>query len=331
MKLKRLLLILTVTTTLGTLTAQDIHFTLFNQSPLTLNPALTGAYEGTARVGGIYRSQWSSFLASNLYGTSSFFIDAPIIRGFRKTDWVGVGAVGFNDVSGSPALRTTAQLYSLSYHLALNKEAKTLLTIGLQGGGVTRFIGKEYDTETSIKNGGKDESIQEENKKYVDINAGVMLRSAIDDASAFEIGLAFDHVNQPKYSFGASDAKKAMKIVAHGRYENKLTDKFSLAPTFLFQTTEGSNEIVLQGWGGYQLVPDYKLNFGVGYRFGRDVQALLGMDVKENLRVAASYDINTSSLNTVSKGGGGFEIGAWYIFKIYKKPSVKPTILCPQF
>ncbi len=332
MKLKFLLFTtLTLGITLGTLNAQDIHYTLYNMSPLTLNPALTGAYQGTARAGGIYRSQWSSFLASNLYATPSFYVDAPIIRGFRKNDWVGVGMVAFNDVSGSPKLRTTAQLFSASYHLGLGKAGKTVLTLGLQGGGVTRFIGDQYITEESLKGGGPDADIKEETKKYVDINAGLMLRSAIDDASGFELGLAFSHVNQPKYSFGGGDEKKPMKIAAHGKYENQLTDKFSIAPTFLFQTTGGANEIALQGWGGYQFTPDYKFNFGAGYRFGADVQALLGLDVKDNLRVAASYDINTSELNTVSKGGGGFEVAAWYIFKIYKKPNVKPAILCPQF
>lgn len=331
MKFRLLLLTLALVITLGTLKAQDIHYTLYNMSPLTLNPALTGAYQGTARAGGIYRSQWSSFLASNLFATPSFYVDAPIIRGFRKNDWVGVGMVAINDVSGSPKLRTTAQLFSLSYHLGLGKSGKTVLTLGLQGGGVTRFIGDDYVTGEFLETGQEDDDIKEETKKYVDINAGLLLRSAIDDASGFELGLAFNHVNQPEYSFGEGDAKKPMKIAAHGRYENQLTDKWSVAPTFLYQTTGGANEIALQGWGGYQFNPDYKFNFGAGYRFGSDVQALLGLDVKQSLRIAASYDINTSALSTVSKGGGGFEIAAWYIFKIYKKPNVKPAILCPQF
>ncbi|MFN7117560.1 MAG: PorP/SprF family type IX secretion system membrane protein [Saprospiraceae bacterium] len=330
MKLKLLLFTLAFITTLGTLTAQDIHHTLYNMSPLTLNPALTGAYEGTARAGGIYRTQWSSFLAHDLFGTTSFYVDAPIVRGFRKKDWVGIGVVAYNDVSGTPKLRTTAQLFSASYHFAVNKEGSTMLTLGVQGGGATRFIGNDYITEEQIREGA-DDDIQEETKKYVDISAGLMLRSAIDDASGFEVGFSLNHINQPNNSIGGGDAKKPMRINVHGRYENQLTDKWSVAPTFLFATTGGANQIALQGWGGYQFTPDYKFNFGAGYRFGRDLQALLGADIKENLRVAASYDINTSALSTVTNGGGGFEMAVWYIFKIYKKPSVKPSILCPQF
>ena len=40
--------------------AQDIHWTMYDMSPLTLNPANTGAYEGTFRIGGIYRDQYNS-------------------------------------------------------------------------------------------------------------------------------------------------------------------------------------------------------------------------------------------------------------------------------
>lgn len=324
MKLKFLLFTLALSITLGTLTAQDIHYTLYNMSPLTLNPALTGAYEGTARVGGIYRSQWSGFLKAAKYETPSVYIDAPIIRGLRKQDWIGIGMATFNDISGTPNLRTTGQMLALSYHLGLNKEGKTILTLGLQGGSVQRALNEEDLIFT------EEEDANFEKKNYITINAGMMLRTAIDDASGFELGFSLNHINQPKYGFGSSDDKKPMRINVHGKYENQLTDKWSIAPTFLFATTGGANQTALQGWGGYQFTRDYKFNFGAGYRFGRDLQALLGADIKENLRVAASYDINTS-LSQLTNNGGGFEIAAWYILKIYKKPSVKPSILCPQF
>jgi len=42
------------------LSAQDKHFTQFYSSPLTLNPALTGAYIGRYRLSTVYRDQWRS-------------------------------------------------------------------------------------------------------------------------------------------------------------------------------------------------------------------------------------------------------------------------------
>ena len=42
--------------------AQDRHFSQFYSSPLTLNPALTGAFDGKYRVGTNYRDQWRGLL-----------------------------------------------------------------------------------------------------------------------------------------------------------------------------------------------------------------------------------------------------------------------------
>ncbi|HNA97235.1 MAG TPA: type IX secretion system membrane protein PorP/SprF, partial [Chitinophagaceae bacterium] len=38
--------------------AQDPNFSQFFASPLTLNPALTGKFDGTFRVAGNFRNQW---------------------------------------------------------------------------------------------------------------------------------------------------------------------------------------------------------------------------------------------------------------------------------
>ncbi len=355
MKLKFLLLTFTIFITLGTLTAQDIHYTLYNMSPLTLNPALTGAYEGTARAGGIYRDQWRGLLGKSLYATPSFYVDAPIIRGFRKKDWVGVGFVTYNDLAGSARLLNTNQSLSASYHFALNNEGSTMLTLGLQGGSTKRkLLNNDFIFGDSLQAGlngqttaSKDGNISLETdpKSVLDFGAGLMLRTEMDAVSTLEVGLSFQHINQPKYGFGIkqgqggvdttnakeSDAKRPMRTTLHSKYQRNLTEQFSIAPTFLFQAAGGATEIVLQGWGGYQLNEDYKLNGGLGYRFGDAAQLLFGLDFKESFRLAASYDITLSALNESSYSGGSFEVAAWYIFKIYKKPNVKPALLCPQF
>ena len=43
-----------------TLQAQDVHFSQFYAAPLLVNPAQTGNFSGTARVGANYRDQWGS-------------------------------------------------------------------------------------------------------------------------------------------------------------------------------------------------------------------------------------------------------------------------------
>jgi hypothetical protein len=58
--------------------AQDPGFSQFFASPLTLNPALTGKFNGVVRVAGNYRNQWPSI--NNAFITSTISVDAPIFR-----------------------------------------------------------------------------------------------------------------------------------------------------------------------------------------------------------------------------------------------------------
>lgn len=335
---------------LGTLKAQDVHYTLFDMSPLSLNPALTGAYQGTARVGGNYRSQWSSFLAADFLSTNSFFIDAPIIRGFRKTDWVGVGMSTLTDQAGDTELKTSINGISASYHFALTKDAKTMLTLGLQGARVQRSLnfenvifGDELQGELDGNPMLSEDKGVSTDKNFFDINAGLLLRTALDDQSSLDVGLAFAHITRPVYNFVEDNddpdaEKRPMRITAHSTYRAQLTEKIGMAPSLLLQNSGGATEIVLQAWGNLLLKkeipadkqPEVKLNMGLGYRLGDAAQVLFGMDYGP-LRVAGGFDLNTSQLNNATKGGGGFEVAAWYVFKIYKKPNTDPSILCPHF
>ncbi|MCB0599229.1 MAG: PorP/SprF family type IX secretion system membrane protein [Lewinellaceae bacterium] len=353
MKLIKPLLFFLLTAIMGTLQAQDIHFSLFNMSPLTLNPANTGAFYGTARIGGIYRGQWYNVSGADGYETPSFYVDAPILRGFRDQDWIGVGGAIYNDNAGTVNLRTSASMLSASYHLGLGKDGKSVLTLGLQGGNVQRrFDSKKalfddsFDRDRNLEvttsqdplaggtmGGGNDKT------SYLDFAAGLLFRSQIDAQSNFELGVAAAHLTQPKDAFAPNDTinasganKRPMRITAHTKYEWALTDRWSAAPTAMFQASKGATEVSLQAWAGYMVNPEMqvKLNFGLGYRFGDAGKVLLGLDYKD-LRVAAAYDVNFSQLNAATNYQGAFEIAAWYIIKIFKDPEVKQAILCPKF
>ena len=54
--------------------SQDFHYSMFNMSPLNMNPALTGYYNANARVTAHQRSQWSS--VSRPFNTMSLSLDS---------------------------------------------------------------------------------------------------------------------------------------------------------------------------------------------------------------------------------------------------------------
>ena len=344
MKILRLLFFsLFLVLSMGGLKARDIHFTMYNMSPLTLNPALAGSYYGTARVGAIYRDQWASFLRDQ-FTTPAFFIDAPIVRGFRKNDWVGIGIITVNDKAGSANLRTQGSLLTAAYHASLDKKGKNVLTLGIQAGSVTRRLNQDkltFEDGYKIQGGqynytgqSQDNSLAEK-KSYLDINAGLLLRSAVDENNNVEVGLAFGHIPQSEYNLitrgaGGDDNNRPITITAHGRWKRQVTDQWSITPSFITQTTKGTFEIGIQGLAGYQINEDIELLAGPGYRLGDAIEVMIGAQIND-LRVGLAYDFNISSLNEATNTLGGFELGAYYVIKLFQKPTVKQAIICPEF
>lgn len=342
MKLSRLLFALVLVFSLQGLSAQDIHYTLFDMAPLRINPALTGAFSGTVRLGGIYRGQWFAVPGASNVETPSFYGDAPVIRGFRDKDWVGVGFSFVSDQAGRFNLKNTFAGLSASYHLALDKKANSILTLGAQYGKVQRrinyaigdLLSEEIITEATTNEfaGGAPGGDQVKEKSYNDINIGLLYRTKLDRTSSLEIGLATLHVNSPEAKLttaGTGDRK--MTISAHGKYESAIDETWSMAPAVYFQTTQGGkSEILLQAWAGRKMNKDLKLNFGLGWRVGDAASLMFGGDYKD-IRAALSYDINIrTTASSITNTFGGFELAAYYIIKIYKQPEIPQKVLCPQ-
>src|SRR5215510_9186298 len=87
----------------GVSTAQDPNFSQFFASPLTLNPALTGKFDGIFRFAMNYRNQWPTI--SNAYTTGTTSLDMGIMKNrIPEYDQFGIGLMGFTDRAGDGAL-----------------------------------------------------------------------------------------------------------------------------------------------------------------------------------------------------------------------------------
>ncbi len=337
MHVKKLLLFFVALLTFNALRAQDIHFTQYYMAPTNLNPGMIGNFEGTLRIGGIYRDQWRSVLNSNRYGTPSAFVDAPIIRGFRKRDWIGVGLTFVSDKVGSGALKTTVGKLGAAYHLGLDKKGNSHISIGADYGKTSRRVNDNFNFEDELTMGfpssADDQRLGQSNKAdWTDISAGVMLTSKLNKRMDFNIGFSMFHLGKPNYGILNNTEKIPQRSVLHGQFNVALTDRWTVSPAFLYQTMGGADEINLQGLAGYLINPEkeIRVNVGVGYRFRDAINALAGIQYKD-LRVGLAYDVNTSDLTSATNGRGGFEIAANYIIKIYKPAKIKPRIMCPRF
>lgn len=338
----------------GTMNAQDIHFTQFYLSPLTTNPAYTGAFQGTFRIGGIYRDQWGG-VSSSPYRTPSFYVDAPILM-LGKKAWLGVGGMVYSDKAGALELSTSQAMGSVAVHIPLDKKSKSVFTFGIQAGYTSRQLNlgnamfadglASGNTSTEFAgNVGSEENDFNTNK--FDLNAGVLLKAQMNDKMRLEIGSSLSHILTPDLHVneGASDSTGNLTpsaegrdawdlpgdFLLHGQFFVDLNEKIVLKPAFMFRTLSGANNIQVQAIGGYHLneAKDMTLNVGIGYRLRDATQFIVGMDYKQ-FRVGAAYDLTVSDLSDVGTGGG-FELGLSYIAKIFKKPNVKPVIFCPRF
>ncbi len=322
--------------------AQDIHFTQFNLAPLTVNPAMTGAFSGSFRLGGLYRDQWSG-----AYTTPSFYMDSPILKGFREMDWIGVGVSVYQDeaeavyapFSGGQNLagqiKQGGLLGSAAYHLALDKERNTVIALGIQGGTLSRRVDGEYRFEDQLIDGISGAPTQEQlpdsesPKSFLDVSGGLTVTGRTSGQSFYRLGLSAMHINQPRNGIlSGARGELPMRMVGYATYHWDMNEKFLFTPSVLFQSIGPASEMSVQGMAGYKITSeDLVIKGGLGYRLGDALEVLVGADYKD-FRVGLSYDLTLSSL---SDPNNAFEIAVAYIGRIYKRPKIDPVIFCPRF
>lgn len=326
--------------------SQDIHFTLHQMTPLAFNPANTGAFLGSYRLSGLYRDQYRSVIGKAAFMTPTFSVDAPIIRGFKETDWVGVGLFFYSDKSGDAGLTQSSFKVSASYHLSLNKEGSNVITIGYQTGPVQREIKNVQNLvfEDELLAGGTftspDRDLVDLMKKgFLDHVGGLKYTSRFNKTDEFTIGVAAGKFGKPDWSVIQGGNYRVNPRV-HGQigFSTLMSEKVRLMPNISYQKIMGGPFSTLVA----QALMDYNYNeakrivlkAGLGYRtgagFGDAIQIMAGADIKD-VRLMIGYDVNISRLAAASGASGGFELSAQYVGRIYKRPNPDPVIFCPRF
>ncbi|MFM2269108.1 MAG: hypothetical protein RL757_2549 [Bacteroidota bacterium] len=332
---RRLLLAAAAVAVFGTVRAQDVHYTQANLLPTLTNPAQTGNYEGTFRLGGLYRSQWSQGI-KNGYSTPLAFADFNI-NGFRKTDWIGLGVNFYQDKAGIAALTQSLAGITGAYHIGLNRKMTSVVSLGVSVGfGQRRVDETKLRFEGGLLTGNNADypNITNDALNYTDIGAGIDYYTKIGKADRFNIGLNVAHLVAPKFNLVTPTAfKLSSLLIFHTEYERALGKRLSVTPSLLLRKANaGSFTGNLMAMGAYKL--DIKRNIalraGAGYRFGDALMLLLGVDYG-SFRVGGAFDLTTSAVRNDTNIQDGFEVGLTYIGKIYKKPNVKPVIICPRF
>lgn len=319
--------------------AQDVNFTQYELAPVFVNPANTGGFLGTFRLGGLYRDRAPTFEGS--YKTPFFAMEMNFGFAFRKKDWTSLAISFLQDKSGEISLGKGGFKASGAYHLAV---AKGNLAIGIEFGSVSQSVknpekarfGQELGP-TGVPMSQDQSKLSQGKADYQDVSAGLMYTVPVSvKKHMLKVGIAANHITQPDVSvYGAGGSNKlSMLLTASAELRYHLNEKTDLIPMLWFRNLSKVSETVPQCMVSYLFNVEKKvrLNAGLGYRFGDALQIMAGMDYG-NIKAQVGYDMTTSSLASSSEVSsfGGIEIGILYIGAITKKPNPKPKVFCPRF
>lgn len=291
--------------------AQDHMYSQFFNSPLYLNPALTGQFQGDLRMNFIYRNQFTTVEGGFKYFTASIDYNIPKFGGgigllvTRGTE--GTALFTKNNISGTYAYSVGSQDFVLSF--------------GMQAGVTNGHIdwsklvfGDQIDSQLGYIPGSTSaaELPLYNNKFYFDSGAGINLV-----AGDFDIGAALQHINMPNESFSGTPAKLPMRLTTHASYRwdlnpddnNDETQKSYIIPSVVVYKQAASSSYSV----GFQ----YKrtnISAGLLYRSGGVngpsavmvsfiFDLFINKEGLEKLRFGASHDIPVSNLNYSNTSG----------------------------
>lgn len=315
--------------------AQDPHFSQFFASPLTLNPALTGKFDGDLRISGNYRNQWPTI--NRAFTTTTVAVDMPIMRkSISSTDTWGVGVMGYSDQSANSALKFNYLSLSTAFHKGLDEDGYSQIGAGFQASYSNMMLNvldlKFEDQLTPFGFTGTTSEVFNNStlkNNYFDLNAGVLYSGSTSDKNNFYAGISIYHINRPKQKFTGSFFLLNPRTTFHGGGYFPVGNNSTIHLSALYSMQNGSAETVL---GGALELPvsegdkSTSVYFGSWLRVNDALIPYVGLEFS-NVRLGASYDVNTSSLKAASQSRGGMEISMIYI----KKAPNRKGLPCPKF
>ena len=333
--MKKAILFLISVTAAIVIKAQDPHFSQFFSSPLTLNPAFTGKFDGEWRLAANHRDQWPSI--PKAYVTTSASFDFGILKNkIPKGDVFGIGISGLSDQSADAALKLNYGSLSLSYHKALDEDGYNTIGAGFQATFSSAILDRnkltfeDQLTQNGFTNPTNETFSNGTSQSYVDMNAGLLYSGSSNGLNNYYVGVSVYHINKPNLSFIDKTWNLASRITLHGGGSFPLSDNLSVHTSAIYQLQNKASEIVLGGAvsalvNGDEANPT-NVYFGSWLRVNDAIIPYLGLEIN-GLRIGASYDINTSGLKAATLSRGGSEFSIIYI----KRASEVKGIPCPRF
>src|SRR6056297_875691 len=336
------------------LQAQDPRFSQYYAAPSYFNPALTGAYDGSFRLTGVYRDQWrgaadNTFVSYTTAGDVRFKIGP---KASRNRDAAAGGLVFVRDQVDVVDFTTTFAAFTGAYHKNLNEKKKTFLSFGFRFGMAQKNVNYEQINFQDEFNGidefilTTNETLPRNNFTYPDLALGLDFSTRPNSRSHLNAGFSVDHVipvdlsfyqegnsNNPTVEFpsNAIFQRYAMDI-AYGFFASNFSDHFiSLRGAFMnqgpFQEAlfggHWKNRLSRVAGNNFMLGGYLRLNNYIdGFKPNAAV-IMVGVELQD-VKLGISYDINVI-------GGKLANRNALELSVIYIGNYVNESYMCPTF
>ena len=336
--LRSIITLLTAFVVSNGLRAQDPHFSQFFSSPLTLNPAFTGLFDGDFRVAGNFRNQWPTI--NNAFTTATASVDFSVLKNrLPENDRWGVGMLGLNDQSANKILNNSHYSISTAYHKGLDENGYHQLTIGFQGTFTSKVLdvsGADFEDElTALGFTGVTSEVFSNQRvaiNYFDLHTGILYSGTTNGENNFYLGASVYHVNRPNESFMGGNFILEPRLTIHGGGRIPLGTYRAIHGSLIHQRQGGANETVLGAAMSFNINQDeynpVDLYAGAWYRLRDAAIPYVGVEFG-SFRVGFSYDVNMSNLRTASQRRGGTELSLIYVRRPVEE--WRRRLHCPKF
>ena len=326
--------------------AQDPHFSQYSYTPLQLNPAFTGVFDGLARISNSYRSQWSGI--GNGFKTLHISADAPVGKAKLKDKFFGLGGMIYQDKAGEAGFKSTILEASLSFVTPMDAGNDHYFAVGFQAGLNSQSIDVTKATWDNQWNGdsfdpslGSGESIQLPTLNYMDFNAGILYFYAPDGSNSFNIGTSMQHIGSPNVSFySRGDSPLRQRFNVHTSAEIDVQKEFTwLNPRILYMAQGEQQELTFGAsvknkvrfksrYTNYQ--KEAYFYGGLYYRW-KDAYILQARFEYNTVGLGISYDVNASTLSNLAGSANAFEVNFTYVTYVKKGQRSKNYNKMPRF
>lgn len=307
-----------------TAVAQDYHFSQFYASPLNVNPALAGAYDGIFRAACTQRTQWLSVTVPFLSVTGN--IDGALYKNNRRREMMAAGITVNSERAGDSRYTSTQALATLSYIKNVGRRNRHKLGLGFCAGFINNAV--HYDAlhwDEQFQNGAFNpqipttEAFAHNRQFFFDCGAGLFWGYTPDRRQSYQLGVSTFHLNRPEEAFGSTATRLPIRLSTHFLSRIELTRHLALRPLAMFSWQNkfseylfGCNAEYLKKKGSYMTV--FSAGGGLFCRWG-DAVILHGFFDWQDLRLGLSYDINISPFWHATTFRGALEVSVSYTFK----------------